>query len=144
MKQKLLRLIFLSTILCTLFAVGSFATAGKADAATLQAHTSQASANILRVLCTDNAQVEFYTDYNGNTGLSTLVCFEGSGQMNVGLYNVQTVWTGNYTVAWTWIDCNGNQHESLKGPHTQVTATNSPGRYAGCYVMSKIIYIALS
>lgn len=138
MKKKLLRLLLLPAILCTMLAVGTFTTAGTAHASII---------NTARVSCSSATDpVKIWTDYNSNTGLSDLDCFGGYGSMNVGLYQVQALYTGQYILNWTWIDCNGGTHHSAKAPHTEVTATNADGAglFAGYYVMCKITYIQLS
>jgi len=142
MKRKLLRLLLLPAIMCTLLAVGSFTTAGAAHAATLQRHVSVSPASY-RTSCGTDDPVTIYTDYNPDTGLSDIVCFGGYGSQNVNLYNVQALYTGYYILYFNWHDCNGNVHYSAKAPHTWVTAANSPGLYAGFYVMCDITYIDL-
>jgi hypothetical protein len=136
----------LSAVFCALLAVSSFTTAGAAHAATRQAHVSQLPAtSTSRVTCgLYDSQVLFATDYNPTTGAYDHVCFLGAGEQYVNLYNVEFLYTGGYTLYWTWVDCNGATHYSVKGPGTTVNAGNSPGKFAGYNVMCDIVYIALS
>lgn len=137
MKKKLLWLMLLSAIFCTLFAMGS------AHAATRQSHASELSPSLSRVGCAyTSGLVDIYTDYTPS-GFD-LVCFSGTGEQYVNLYNVAYLYTGYYTVYWTWVDCNGATHYSVKGPDTWVDASTSPGKFAGYDVMCDIVYIALS
>lgn len=142
MKPKLLRLLLLPAILCTLLAVGSFATAGTAHAASLQSHVSP---SVSRVYCAEGV-LQIYTDYDPSTGYTDLDCFSGYGSMPVVLYNVLYLYTEGYTLNWTWVDCNGNTHYSQKGPDTEVNASNADGNlgFAGYNVMCKITKITLS
>lgn len=139
MKQKLLRLLLLPAILCTMFAISAFTTAGTAHASI---------SNAARVNCsTATDPVKIWTDYNPNTGLSDLDCFGGYGVMSgINLYQVQALYTGQYKFYWTWRDCNGNLHYSGKPPRDEVTATNADGAnlFAGYYVMCDIISITLT
>lgn len=145
MKKKLLRLMFLSAIFCALFAVGSFTTSGAAHAAMLRPHVSQSPATISRVTCDLRyTEVVINTDYNPATNHKDAVCFSGTGEQYVNLYNVLDLYTGSYTLYWTWVDCNGATHYSVKGPNTEVNANTASGGFAGYNVMCDIVYIALS
>jgi hypothetical protein len=143
MTKKLPRLMLLSAIFCTLLAVGSFTTANAAHAATQLPHVSQSPA-LSRVGCgpIGSGQVDIATDYNPTTGSTDMDCFSGLGEQYVNLYNVLYMYTGVYTVYWTWVDCNGATHYSVKGPNTYVAASNSPGGFAGYNVMCDIVYLA--
>jgi len=152
MKQKLLRLLFLPTILCTLLAVGSFTTAGVAHAATRQPQVTQSPADtgegdVIR----DNSCAGNELFLGADWPYENFDCFYlptgvTEGYDYVKIYNVVGLQTGKYTFTWNWTDCNGGKHLSSKPPNTTLDASNADGnlKFAGYNVMCEITFIGLS
>lgn len=140
MKKKLFHFLLLPALFCSLLAFGLLATTGSAHAATLQA---QKPLSISRVACVSgSSQLIMDTDWTGSTYDAD--CFSGTGSMSVKIYNVYDLYTGAYTLTWTWIDCNGATHHSSKGPGTYLSYLYAPGGFAGYDVMCEITYMAMS
>ncbi|GCF07083.1 hypothetical protein KDI_06470 [Dictyobacter arantiisoli] len=138
MKQHPLRFLLIPALLCALFGATYLSTAGTARAAVVQSHT--VTPLISRVGCTfTGTQASMYTDYGQN-----LDCFWGTGSEYVAIYNVTGLYSGAWTLSFSWIGCDGSAHESKLNPYTSVTSQNAPNGFAGCTYISRITYISLS
>jgi hypothetical protein len=147
MKRILCWHFFLSALCCTFLAVSFFAGGGIASAASrsfsipAQANVpADQFVNVYRDLSCQDGDVKL-----NNTGF---VCFalknstppsEGYAYINV--YDVYLIETGNYNLSFSWTDCHGFTHNSVKPPHTNL-ATNSGG-FGGCNYMQDVWYIDL-
>lgn len=139
MKQHPLRFLLIPVLLCALFGAAFLSTSGTAHAASVQSHTVTTPL-ITRVTCNfAGGEASISTDYGQDTD-----CFLGTGGENVTLYNVYSLYSGGYTLSFSWIGCDGSAHSSkISAYYTTLTAQDAPNGFAGCTYISRITYISL-
>lgn len=136
MKQHPLRFLLIPALLCALFGAAFLSTGGTVRAASAQPHA--AAPLIERVTCTfSGLQLELYTDYG-----SDLDCFWDTGSENVAIYNVVSLYSGEHTLSFSWIGCDGSTHSSKLNQGLSLNSGDAPNGFAGCTYISKITYIS--
>ncbi len=149
MKAILQRLVFRSTLFCTLlFAVLWLITPSTASAKPTHPHQAARAADTVYAQndCpTVTSQyyqdtVVIVTDYGRDVD-----CFWGGGTKSVGLSAVTALETHNYNLTFTWKGFDGSTHTSYKSNHTFLSAGNaSPNYFAGYGAIQVITSITLT
>jgi hypothetical protein len=142
MKKQLFRFLLVPALVCAILGVGFLSTTGLAHAATLQVPAT----SVQTVYPAYNPGKNCTYGYAEADDISDdVICFGINGSYTGDEFSdIYILNTGSHTVTWNWIDCNGNEHHSSKPSHTIVTASNSPGGFAGYSYMCEIFDIVLS
>jgi hypothetical protein len=129
--------IFFAPLLGMCFLASFWLTPGTAFAATMSSSVS--NHNNCSAMETPH-DVVIATDGGWNVD-----CFSGSGTESVGLSTVVALETNYYNLNYTWVDWNGNTHNSRKGAGTLLAVGNTDGTayFAGSESMEKITSITL-
>src|SRR6266568_5694724 len=117
MKTIFRRFLFLTIILGALLMVSPLLTPGVAHAAAKKANAIGIQ-NDCSAMETDDLVIA--TDYGWDVD-----CFSGDGKVSVGLYDVTSLQTGEYTVTIAWKDYDGGSHTTTKAPEHFLAAGNA-------------------